>query len=101
MIAAVLSSASLPFLLPGMHERFFILADVLAFLYAVSFPSRQSVLAAGWMQIASAFPVIVFAFKLEPWQLIAPAFAIFSLALLCWELAESVTRSSRKASTTR
>jgi Gpi18-like mannosyltransferase len=86
MVAAVLSAAGLPFLLPGMHERFFILADVLAFLYAVSFPSRRAALAAASMQVASAFPVIVFAFKLEPWELVAPAFAIVAVALFWHEL---------------
>lgn len=86
MIAAVLSAAGLPFLLPGMHERFFILADVLAFLYAVAFPSRRAVLAAASMQVASAFPVVVFAFKLEPTQAIAPAFAIVAMALFWMEL---------------
>jgi hypothetical protein len=88
MIAAVLSAAGLPFLLPGMHERFFILADVLAFLYAVAFPSRRAVLAAASMQVASAFPVIVFAFKLEPAQAIAPAFAIVAMVLFWKELAQ-------------
>jgi Gpi18-like mannosyltransferase len=86
MIAAVLSAAGLPFLLPGMHERFFILADVLAFLYAVAFPSRRAVLAAASMQVASAFPVIVFAFKLEPAQAVAPAFAIVAMVLFWKEL---------------
>lgn len=87
-LAAVLSSAGLPFLLPGMHERFFILADVLAFLYAVAFPTRRAVLAAVLMQIASAFPVIVFAFSLEPWELLAPFFAIGAMLLLVKELSE-------------
>ena len=71
-----------------MHERFFILADVLAFLYALAFPSRRAVVAAASMQVASAFPVIVFAFKLEPAQAIAPAFAIVAMALFWKELAQ-------------
>ena len=89
MIAAILSTALVPFLLPGMHERFFILADVLAFLYAVAFPSRRAVLAAVSMQVASAFPVIVFAFKLEPAQLVAPAFVIVAMLLFWKELKQA------------
>jgi Gpi18-like mannosyltransferase len=100
MVAAVLSAAGLPFLLPGMHERFFILADVLALLYAVSFPSRRAALAAASMQVASAFPVIVFAFKLEPWELVAPAFAIVAMALFWQELRKSDPGAS-KTSTVR
>ena len=88
MIAAALSAAGLPLLLPGMHERFFILADVLAFLYALAFPNRRAVLAAASMQVASAFPVIVFAFKLEPAQAIAPAFALVAMVLFWKELAQ-------------
>jgi Gpi18-like mannosyltransferase len=101
MIAAVLSAAGLPFLLPGMHERFFILADVLAFLYTVSFPSRRAAVAAASMQVASAFPVIVFAFRLEPWELVAPAFGIIAMALFWQELTESVAESAGEASTVR
>ena len=89
MVAAVLSATGLPFLLPGMHERFFILADVLAFLYAVAFPNRRAVWAAVFMQVASAFPVIVFAFKLEPAQLVAPAFAIAAMFLFWKELGQN------------
>jgi Gpi18-like mannosyltransferase len=90
MIAAVLSAAGLPFLLPGMHERFFILADVLALLYAVAFPSRRAVWGAVFTQIASAFPVIVFAFKWEPAQMVAPAFALAAMVLFWKELRQPV-----------
>ena len=85
-LAAILSAVAVPFLLPGMHERFYLLADVLAFLYAVAFPSRRSIVAAIVMQIASALPVYVWAFQAEPLQLVAPAFAIVALYLILREL---------------
>ena len=97
-LAAILSSAGLPFLLPGMHERFFILADVLAFAYAVAFPTRRAVIAAVLIQIASAFPVVVFAFGLEPWELLAPFFAIGALLLFARELSEKSEPAIQEAS---
>jgi len=88
VILAIISAAGIPFLLPGMHERFFILADVLAAIYTLIYPSRRSVWAAILMQIASAFPVYVWAFELEPLQLIAPPLAALALILFFRELTE-------------
>ena len=85
-LAAIISAVAVPFLLPGMHERFYLLADVLAFLYAVAFPSRRSIVAAILMQIASALPVYVWALQAEPLQLVAPAFAIVAIYLILKEL---------------
>jgi hypothetical protein len=73
-----------------MHERFYILADVLAFLYALVYPSRRSVAAALLMQIASALPVFVWCFQMEPLQLLAPPFAVAALYLFVKELADPV-----------
>ena len=81
-----LSAAFVPFLLPGTHERFFILADVLAFLYALARPTPRTIAAAILMQIASALPVYVWAFQAEPLQLLAPAFAIVAIYLILREL---------------
>lgn len=50
--AAALSSAMLPFLLPGMHERFFALAEILAFAYAFAVRDRRAVATAALMQVA-------------------------------------------------
>lgn len=83
--AAVVSAAGVPFLLPGMHERFFILADVLAFIYALAYPSWRSIAAAIAMQLASAFPVFVWAFELQPLELVAPPLAFIALLLFVRE----------------
>jgi Gpi18-like mannosyltransferase len=89
VMVAVISAAAIPFLLPGMHERFFILADVLAAIYAMAFPSRRSIIAAVLMQIASAFPVYVWAFELWPLQIVAPPLAIAALVLFLREATAS------------
>ena len=90
VVLAIIFTAGIPFLLPGMHERFYILADVLAFLYALVYPSRRSVAAALLMQIASALPVFVWCFQMEPLQLLAPPFAVAALYLFVKELADPV-----------
>jgi Gpi18-like mannosyltransferase len=93
--AAVIATAGLPFLLPGMHERFFILADVLAFLYAYLQPSRNSIIAAALMQVASALPVAAWAFSFQHGEVCAPFFALGSL-LIFWQ---EIGRSSAVAHT--
>jgi hypothetical protein len=87
--AAVIATAGLPFLLPGMHERFFILADVLAFLYAYLRPSRNSIIAAVLMQLASALPVAAWAFRFQHGEVCAPFFAVGALLIFWQEIAGS------------
>lgn len=91
---SVLSAAVFPFLLPGMHERFYLLADVLAFIYALAYPSRRSIAAAIFMQLASAIPVYTWAFEAEPTQLVAPPFAAIAIYLFLRELAGPADLSS-------
>ena len=79
---AAISAAGMPFLLPHMLDRFFILADVLAFLYAVAYPSRRTLIAAAAMQFASAWPMAVWAFFYHPWTFVAAPFAVIMLVLL-------------------
>jgi Gpi18-like mannosyltransferase len=88
VMLATISAAAIPFLLPGMHERFYLLADVLAFIYALAYPSRRSIAAAILMQIASAFPVYVWAFQIEPLELLAPPCAAVAIFLFVRELVE-------------
>ena len=88
VMLAIISAAGIPFLLPGMHERFYILADVLAVIYALVYPSRRSIAAALLMQFASAFPVYVWAFQIEPLELLAPPFAAAAIYLFLRELLE-------------
>jgi Gpi18-like mannosyltransferase len=86
VMLATISAAGIPFLLPGMHERFYFLGDVLAVIYALAYPSRRSIAAAILMQFASAFPVYVWAFMIEPLELLAPPFAVAALYLFLREL---------------
>ncbi len=88
VMLAIISAVGIPFLLPGMHERFYILGDVLAFIYALVYPSRRSVAGAILIQFASAFPVFVWGFQMEPLQLLAPPFALAALVLFLRELVE-------------
>ena len=92
VVLAILSAAGIPFLLPGMHERFYLLSDVLAVVYALAFPSRRSISAAVLMQFASAFPVYVWALQIEPWHLLSPPLAAVALFLFLRELADPAER---------
>jgi Gpi18-like mannosyltransferase len=53
LCAAVLSTLMLPWLLPKMHERYFLLADVLAFALAFAVRDRSTLLIAVLIQFAS------------------------------------------------
>ena len=79
---ATLSAAGLPFLLPGMHERFFILADVLAFCLAVRIKTRPAILAAVFMQIGSAVPVLRWAYQWQHIEIAAPLFILGAILIL-------------------
>ncbi len=62
--AALVSVLFPPFLLPGMHERYFFPADVLALVYAVAVPRGWAI--AALMQFASGFSCCPFLFGREP-----------------------------------
>ena len=80
-----------------MHERFFILADVLAFLYAYLRLSRNSIIAAVLMQLASALPVAAWAFSFQHGEVGAPFFAFGSLLIFWQEIAGSPTVARTKS----
>jgi len=80
--AAALSAAGLPFLLPGMHERFTILADLLTYCLAFSERSRRTVAAAALMQIASAVTGYGWAFQKGLLELPACFFALGAIMLI-------------------
>lgn len=87
--AAALSAAGLPFLLPGMHERFTILADVLTYCLAFNQRSPRTIAAAAFMQIASALPGYAWAFQNGLFELPACFFALGAILLLIEFLTES------------
>lgn len=92
--AAALSAGFVPFLLPGMHDRFFILADVLAFLYALARPTPKTIAAAILMQTGSALPGYVWCLELRGWEIFAPPFAVAGLLILIREVTSSSQRSA-------
>lgn len=95
LAAAALSAAGLPFLLPGMHERFFILADVLTFCLAVADPKPRTIAAAVLMQLASSVPGYGWALGLTRLKLSGCFFCIGALILLVEYLAGHTARSLR------
>ena len=82
LLTATLSATGLPFLLPGMHERFFILGDVLAFGLAVVMKSRSAIIAAVLIQIGSALPVATWAYDIRKAEIVAPFFMLGGLLIL-------------------
>jgi Gpi18-like mannosyltransferase len=95
--AAALSAGFVPFLLPGTHDRFFILADVLAFLYALARPTPKTIAAAILMQIGSALPGFVWCFELADWEIFAPPLAAAALLILMHEVGSSSQNQGRLA----
>lgn len=79
---AAIGAALVPFLLPLMLDRFFLLADVLAVTYALARPSRTTIAAAACMQVASAMPIWAWAFWGQPLEAFASIFALAALVLL-------------------
>lgn len=57
---SLLSALLLPFVLPRMHERYFLLADMLAFTLASSRPTRRHLLLAIMVQGASLLALIAY-----------------------------------------
>jgi Gpi18-like mannosyltransferase len=94
--AAVVSVLYPPFLLPGMHERYFFPADVLALVYAAAVPRGWVVVAL--MQFASAFSYFPFLFNREPVPrdvlALAVALAIEWVVLGLWARDRPTTRGS-------
>ena len=81
--AALISVLFPPFLLPGVHERYFFAADVLSVVYAFYYPKQWYVPLL--VQFASGFSYFPFLFQREPvapWVLtIVMAAAIEAVAL--------------------
>lgn len=94
LTAALLSSMMLPFLLPKMHERFFFLADILAFAFAWTVRSRSAVAVAVLVQLSS----VMAAAGLNAW---APGGAVgcaLSLAAISILLVHAMRNSGGSAS---
>ncbi len=64
--SASISVLIMPFVLPGMHERYFFAADVLSIIYAFYFPKQWYVPLI--VQFASLFSYFPYLFNIEPIQ---------------------------------
>ena len=97
LVMATLSALGLPFLLPGMHERFFILGDILAFCVAVVMRTRSAVAAATLIQIGSALPVLSWAYDIRKLEIVAPFLILGGLLIIIEMLKELFGESSARA----
>jgi Gpi18-like mannosyltransferase len=93
--AALLSSFMLPWLLPKMHERYWLLADMLAFAFAVVARDRSAALIAITVTLASAASIFSY---VTSWRLPVVLAAVLSgFALLA--LVEYLVRRSSEGGT--
>lgn len=93
--AAALSAAVVPFVLPLMLDRFFLLATILAFVHAAAHPNPRSIGAAVSMEIAAAMPIFVWAFRFQPWETVGFLFSGVAIALLSMELSPVKSRRAQ------
>ena len=82
LLAAALCSIGVPFVLPGMLDRFFILGELLTLLLALCYPTRGTIVAASVMVLASGLPTFFWAFRMPPWESVASIFAAAALLYL-------------------
>jgi Gpi18-like mannosyltransferase len=95
--AAALSAAAVPFLLPGMHERFFILADIATYCLAIADPNRRTIAAAVLMQLASSVPGYGWALGLVLLKLPACFFGLGVIILLIEYESRAVLKPQARA----
>ena len=88
LLLALLSAMAIPWLLPKMHERYFFLADILAFALALTARDRRTVVIAIAVQLTSLSALVSYIYN---WR--APALIgalVGGMAILSiWRLAKS------------
>ena len=89
LLAALLAALIMPGLLPKMHERFFFLADLLAFALFLLAPSRRHALLGATTQAGSYLGLLAF---LHGEQWLAAAGAVFMIAATFWCAGELMRR---------
>ncbi|HET7709283.1 MAG TPA: hypothetical protein VFK50_07100 [Sphingomicrobium sp.] len=82
LAAAILSAIMLPFLLPGMHERFFALAEMLAFCLAWLARDRRAIALAVLLQVGAAFSIGGWLLRIEPLAHVAIAMVTTAVMLV-------------------
>jgi Gpi18-like mannosyltransferase len=79
LLLALLSALAIPFLLPKMHERYFLLADMLSLVAAISYASRWTIGIAVGVQLASLLSLLAYRFEVYWPALPGAAFATAAL----------------------
>ena len=80
VLAALMSALVVPFVLPKMHERYLLLADVLAFAVAIIFRTRSTLALAALVQGASLAALSSYIFGPDIWAVAATIAAAASIA---------------------
>ncbi|WP_132909131.1 hypothetical protein [Sphingomonas sp. BK235] len=90
LLVALAGAVLLPYLLPKMHERYFFMADVLAFAYALAAPSRRARWIATLVQVASLLAYATFLVHLTGGAFVGALVMTGALVLVVREFAASV-----------
>jgi Gpi18-like mannosyltransferase len=85
MVAAAISATMLPFLLPGMHERFYALAEIIAFCLAWSSRVPRAGAVAALMQVQLVLAFFGWIFRSPLLTILGAALVAFCLWLLAGE----------------
>ena len=90
LLVALTGAMLVPYLLPKMHNRYFFLADVLSFAYAVVSPSRRAIRIALLSQLASLLAYATFLVHLTGGAFVGAFVMTGALVLVLREFAEKV-----------
>ncbi len=84
--AALLSAILVPFVLPKMHERYFLLTDVLAFALAYAWPGRATIGIALATSLGSALAIVAYLWQRPEVAILGAASMSVALVLVIREL---------------
>jgi len=90
VLVALTGAMLVPYLLPKMHNRYFFLADVLAFAYAIVAPSARALRLALMVQVASLLAYATFLLHLPGGAFVGALVMSAALALVLREFSDKV-----------
>ncbi|WP_436805773.1 hypothetical protein [Sphingomonas sp. DT-51] len=90
LLVALTGAMLVPYVLPKMHNRYFFLADVLSFAYAIASPSRRAVRIAILVQLASLLAYATFLVHLTGGALVGALIMTSALFLTIREFGAKV-----------
>lgn len=97
VLAALLSSMILPFLLPKMHERYFFLADILALVYAWTARTREGATIAIAVQAASLLALLGYFLSTPVYPMLGCMLLMLALAAISREFTPAARTAPRGA----